>query len=410
MGEGMSVIGDNIANANTNGFKASRAEFQDVLATSLKGMDGGDQFGSGTKLAHVTPSFAQGNITRTESVSDLAISGNGFFVVDAPFGKGFSRDGSFHFDKEGNMINSDDYRVQGYQADEKGMITNKLGDIKLGGIAIPATSTKNVGVYMNLDSTSKVLEFDAKNPEKTSNYNNSITVFDNVGTERLVTLYFNKTADNQWRYRAAVDGKDAAGGKEGEMKVMAEGDLKFNSKGVLEEEVKRSSSFNFNNGASPDQAIEFDFGKSVKEGGSGLDASTQYGVKTSISRHTQDGSSAAQMASMSFNDKGILTAIYNNGQARDIAQIAIAKFENNEALFKKGKNLFKESRKSGQGALGKPGEGGRGDVLAKSLELSTVDIASEFVNLMTAQRNFVANTKTVSTADEMLQSVLSIKR
>jgi flagellar hook protein FlgE len=410
MGAGMSVIGDNIANSQTNGFKSSRAEFQDVLATTLKGIDGGDQFGAGTKLAHVKPIFKQGNITRTDSVSDLAITGNGFFTVDAPFGRGFTRDGSFHFDKDGNMITGDGYKVQGYQADEEGTITNKLGDIRLGNVSIPATGTKNVNVNMNLDSRAPVKEFNIEDPEKTSNYNNSITVYDNVGTARLVTVYFNKTANNTWTYRAAVDGKDAEGGEEGKMQVMAEGELKFNPKGVLQEETPGSSAFNFNNGAAPGQEILFNFGESIAEGGTGLDASTQYGTKTTISRHTQDGSSAATLSSLSFNDKGILTAVYDNGQTRDVAQVAIGKFENNEGLFKKGKNLFKESRNSGQAALGKPGEGGRGEVLAKSLELSTVDIATEFVNLMTAQRNFTANTKTLTTADEMLQQVLNIKR
>jgi flagellar hook protein FlgE len=113
---------------------------------------------------------------------------------------------------------------------------------------------------------------------------------------------------------------------------------------------------------------------------------------------------------MSFNDKGILTAVYNNGESRDIAQITVGKFENNEGLFKVGKNLFKESKSSGQATLGKPGEAGRGDVLSKSIELSNVDIANEFVNLMTAQRNFQANAKTLTTADQMLQEVLQIKR
>src|SRR5210317_1136377 len=106
-GAGMSVVGDNIANAGTNGFKSSRAEFQDVLATSLKGIDGGDQFGAGTKIAHIKPVFTQGNISRTENITDLAINGNGFFMVDAAFGRGFTRDGSFHFNKEGELITGD---------------------------------------------------------------------------------------------------------------------------------------------------------------------------------------------------------------------------------------------------------------------------------------------------------------
>jgi flagellar hook protein FlgE len=410
-GQSMSVIGDNIANAGTYGFKGSRAEFQDMLSNSLKGIDGGDQVGSGTKLAHVTSQFTQGTVARTQNITDLAINGNGFFQVDAPFGKGYTRDGAFHFDKEGFMVTSDGYKVQGFQPDEKGNITNKSGDIKLGNTTIPATPTSEVSMSMNLDSREGVKKFDPANPDKTSNFNTSVTVYDNVGTARLITVYFNKAADgSNWEYHAMVDGADAAGGVPGTMVEMGNGQLKFNQKGVLEEEIAGLNSFNFNKGAGPGQKINLNFGSSLKEGGSGLDASTQFGSKSSVARHSQDGSSAATLSSMSFNDMGVLTAVYDNGVQRELGQVSIAKFENNEGLFKTGKNLFKETRKSGQAALGKPGADGRGEVLAKSIEQSNVDIANEFISLMAAQRNFQANTRTITTSDQMLQEVLNIKR
>ncbi len=409
-GQGMGVIGDNIANAGTNGFKSSRAEFQDVLSASLKGIEGGDQFGSGTKLGHIKPLMSQGDITRTESVTDLAVSGDGFFTIDAPFGRGYTRDGSFHFDKEGQLITMDGYKVLGFQADEKGKIMNKIDPIKLGNTTIPAKGTKEVLMSMNLDSKQNKMEFNVESPEKTSNFSNSMTIYDNIGTSRTVTVYYNKTDNNQWEYHVAADGKDVEGGKPDTMYEMANGKLSFNDKGQLEEKKEGKNSFSFNKGAAKDQKINFNWGQTLKEGGTGLDASTQYGSDSAISRHTQDGSSAATLTSLSFNDKGILTAVYNNGETRDIAQVSVGKFENNEGLFKVGKNLFKESKTSGQAALGKPGESGRGEVLSKSIELSNVDIANEFVNLMTAQRNFQANAKTLTTADQMLQEVLQIKR
>jgi flagellar hook protein FlgE len=410
-GQSMGVIGDNIANAGTHGFKSSRAEFQDMLANSLKGIDGGDQMGSGTKLAHITSQFTQGTVARTQNITDLAINGNGFFTIDAPFGKGYTRDGAFHFDKEGFMVNGDGYKVQGFQPDEKGNITNKLDAIKLGNTNIPATPSSEVKMSMNLDSRDNVMKFDPKNPDKSSNFNTSVTVYDSVGTARLVTLYFNKLADGaSWEYHAMVDGADAANGKAGEMLEMANGTLKFDQKGILQEETQGLNSFNFNKGALAGQKIAFDFGKSIKEGGTGLDAATQFGSKSSVARHSQDGASAATLASMSFNDDGVLTAVYDNGVQRELGQVAIAKFENNEGLFKTGKNLFKETRKSGQAAMGKPGADGRGAVLAKSIEQSNVDIANEFINLMAAQRNFQANTRTITTSDQMLQEVLNIKR
>lgn len=409
-GQGMGVIGDNIANAGNNGFKSSRAEFQDVLAVSLKGIEGGDQFGAGTKLGHIKPLMTQGDITRTESVTDLAMAGDGFFTIDAPFGRGYTRDGSFHFDKEGQLTTMDGYKILGFQADEKGKIMNKLDPIKLGNTTIPAKASKDVNISMNIDSRANKTEFKIEQPEKTSSYSNSMTVYDNVGTARVVTVYYNKIDNNKWEYHIAADGKDVDGGKADSMYEMANGKLLFNDKGQLEEKVEGKNSFNFNKGAAKDQKINFSWGQTLKEGGTGLDASTQYGSESSVARHTQDGANAATLTSLSFNDKGILTAVYNNGETRDIAQVAVAKFENNEGLFKVGKNNYKESKTSGQASMGKPGEMGRGEVLSKSIELSNVDIANEFVNLMTAQRNFQANAKTLTTADQMLQEVLQIKR
>ena len=209
MGTGMGVISDNISNAGTTGFKASRAEFQDVLASSLKGIDGGDQLGAGVKLGHVKSMMTQGDIARTESITDLAINGNGFFRVEAPFGPGYTRDGSMNFDKEGNLVNGDGYKVLGFQANENGDITNQLGPIRLGNTTIPAKATNEIKLNMNLDSRVNLKQFDPNDPENTSNFSHSVTVYDNVGTARLVSVYYNKNADNNWTYRAMVDGKDA---------------------------------------------------------------------------------------------------------------------------------------------------------------------------------------------------------
>lgn len=410
VGQGMGVISDNISNSATAGYKASRAEFQDVLAVSLKGIEGGDQFGAGTKLGHIKPMMTQGDISRTDSVTDLALSGDGFFTIDAPFGRGYTRDGSFRFNKDGELVTMDGYKILGFQADEKGKILNKLDPIKLGSTTIPARATKEVKLSMNVDSRSNKMEFNPEAPEKTSNFSNSMTVYDNVGTARVLTVYYNKTDNNQWEYHVCADGKDVEGGKPDTMVEMANGKLIFNDKGQLEEEKEGKNSFNFNKGAAKGQKIVFNWGDSLKEGGNGINASTQYGSDSAVARHTQDGASAATLTSLSFNDAGVLTGVYNNGETRDIAQITVAKFENNEGLFKVGKNLFKESKSSGQAAQGKPGESGRGEILSKSIELSNVDIANEFVNLMTMQRNFQANAKTLTTADQMLQEVLQIKR
>jgi flagellar hook protein FlgE len=269
-GSAMNVTGDNIANAGTFGFKRSRAEFQDILAKSLKGIDGGDQMGSGTKLAHITPQFTQGTVNRTENITDLAVNGNGFFAVETNFGRGFTRDGSFHFNKDGELINGDGYKVLGFKANEDGSkITTKVAPVRLANTTIPAKATDNVKVMMNLDSRAKVQQFDPANPEKTSQFNSAVTVYDNVGTQRLVTVYFNKAADNLWEYHAMIDGKDAAGGEEGKMIEMANGQLQFDTNGKLQNELPGLNAFSFADGAAPNQQVKLDFGESLTEGGDG---------------------------------------------------------------------------------------------------------------------------------------------
>lgn len=410
-GGGMAVAADNIANAGTNGFKASRAEFQDILGKSLGGAEsGGSQYGSGVQLAHIKPVLNQGDISRTDSVTDLAINGNGFFRVEAPSGFAFTRDGSMHFDKEGKLVTGDGHKVHGFLSGENGELTNKIGAIELSGTEIPATATKTVNILMNLDSRESIKQFDINNIDKTANFISSMTVFDNIGTERLITVAYNKTGDSSWKYRVLVDGKDAQGGTDGKFVQMGSGRLVFNNKGQLQQEVEESSSFNFNKGAAPGQKIKIDFGTSISEGGNGNQGVTQYGSNSTVSRNIQDGYSSATLASLAFDDDGLLRAVYTNGVARNIAQVAIAKFENPEALMKMGKNLFKSTRSSGQSSLGRPNEGGRGEIFSKSIELSNVDIAQELVNLMKGQRNFTANAKSLTTADEMLQEIINIKR
>ncbi|HUP55842.1 MAG TPA: flagellar hook-basal body complex protein, partial [Bdellovibrionota bacterium] len=169
------------------------------------------------------------------------------------------------------------------------------------------------------------------------------------------------------------------------------------------------NAFNFNKGAQPDQEIKFNFGEDKDSGGTGVTV-TQYGTASEAYKTTQDGYTAGTLAGLTFNDDGKLTAIYTNGQNINLAQLALAKFENPEGMFKMGQNRFRESRLSGQPTIGAPQTGGRGAVSSKTIESSTTDIANEFINLMQAQRNFQANSKVISTADEMMQDVLNLKR
>ena len=410
-GEALGVIADNIANANTIGFKASRAEFQDIISKSLKGVLGGNQIGRGVKIGAVNPILTQGNVDATDKVTDLAVSGDGYFKVKGSDGDSFTRDGSFHFDKEGYLVTNDNQRVQGFQADEKGNILNKLADIKFPRALIPAKASSVIKMDLNLDSRMEpTKKFDAKDPYSTSHYSTGVEMYDSQGNKHLLSMFFNKTADREWSFNGMVDGKEVTGGEEGALAKVCAGKLKFTVDGKLESQELSDSNFNFKGGALQGQKIKLNFGDAIAEGGKGLDGSKQYGKNSDLIGWNQDGAAAGTINSLSFNDEGNLTAVYSNGQAADLAQIALAKFENPEALFKVGNNRLKESRDSGGPSMGAPGASGRGKLFAKSLERSTVDLATEFVNMIQNQRGFQANAKTITTTDELLNEVIQLKR
>ncbi len=410
-GEALGVIGDNIANANTIGFKASRAEFQDIISKNLKGILGGNQIGRGVKIGAVNPILSQGNVDATEKVTDLAISGDGYFKVKGSDGESYTRDGSFHFDREGYLVTNDNQKVQGFSTDEKGNILNKMSDIKFPRALIPAKATKEVKMDLNLDSRMEATKkFDVKDPYSTSHYSTGAEIYDSQGNKHLLSVFFNKTADRQWEYKGLVDGKEVSGGTDGVMSEVCSGKLEFTVDGKLDSQQMTSANFNFKGGALQGQDIKLNFGDAIKDGGKGLDGTKQYGKNSDLISWHQDGAAAGTITSLSFNDEGILTAVYSNGQAQDLAQIALAKFENPEAMFKVGNNRLKESRDSGTASVGAPGAAGRGKLFAKSLERSTVDLATEFVNMIQNQRGFQANAKTITTTDELLNEVIQLKR
>ncbi|MBK7891691.1 MAG: flagellar hook protein FlgE [Bdellovibrionales bacterium] len=411
-GEALGVIGDNIANANTIGFKASRAEFQDIISKNLKGILGGNQIGRGVKIGAVNPLLSQGNVDATEKSTDLAISGDGYFVLRGTDGETYSRDGSFHFDREGYLVSNDGQRVQGFEADESGKVINKVGDIKFPRALIPAKATGEIVMDLNLDSRVEVGKvFNPEDPYSTSHYSTGVEVFDSQGNKHLMTMFFNKSADRAWDVRGMVDGKDVMGGQPGKMSEVMTAKLTFTVDGKLDTEQITKQAMNFTGGALQNQQVKIDFGDSITtDKGKGLNGTKQYGKDSDLISWRQDGAAAGTITNMSFNDEGVLTALYTNGQARDLAQISLAKFENPEALFKVGNNRLKESRDSGAGAIGKARQAGRGQLFAKSLERSTVDLATEFVNLIQNQRGFQANAKTITTTDELLNEVIQLKR
>ena len=408
-GEALSVFGDNIANSATVGFKTARPEFKDAVAKSLNGMGTSLATGRGTKLGGIRTVFSQGTLTQTESPTDLAITGNGFFVVDGVEGRAYTRDGSFHFDKEGKLVNGGGEKVLGFQADEGGKITSKMGPLSIDHAILDAHGTDKVELFANLDSRVDMdKKFDPKNPDKTAHFASGVTVYDSNGAAHAVTVYFNKTDDHSWEYKAMAKGEDIEGGKAGELVQQASGKLEFTDEGRLKNQSGESS-FSFNKGSKSNQKVEFSFGKTIKDGGDGLQI-TQYGSNSEAYKTVQNGYTSGSIGSLKFEDDGRLVAVYTNGESVAVGQVSVAKFEAPEELMKTGGNKYKETRNSGQATIGAPLSGGRGAVSSKTLEASTTDIANEFINLMTAQRNFQANSKVISTGDELLGEIINLKR
>jgi len=409
-GEMLSIIADNIANANTTGFKAARAEFHSLLAEDLNSSASGAQLGKGAKVGNITPIFTQGNVTRTDRATDMAINGNGFFVLKSDVGATYTRDGSFRFDKGGWLVNTTGSKVQAYAATPEGKITGQLTDVRIPYAAVPAKATTRIEMFTNLDARIPPAQpIDLTRPDETSHYSTTSQIFDSVGNGHAVSVYFNRTSDATWEWHAMVDGADLAGGEKGKPGEIAQGSLTFDSNGRLQSVEQAIVNTNFANGAIPGQDLKFDFGDPIDDKGTGQKGTTQYGSKNVTFRNVQDGFSAGLLADTIIDGEGLITGVYSNGQNRVLGQIAMARFEATERLMKIGENQYKETADSGIPLIGKAKTSGRGVINPKYLEQSTVDIAKEFVDMIKAQRAFQANAKSITSANEMLEEVINIK-
>jgi flagellar hook protein FlgE len=412
-GQALAVITDNIVNANTTGFKSSRTEFQNILAQDL-GVGGGSgmQFGRGAQIAGVTNILTQGSISRTERGTDLAISGNGFFIIKGDTtGQTYTRDGSFRFDKDGWLVNIHGNKVQAYESTPEGKITGKLTDIRIPYNTVPARASGKVQLHVNLDARAPIsAPLDLTKPEETAQFTTGMQIFDSIGNAHGLTFYFNKTSDSNWEWHAMTDGADMAGGTPGEQTEVMQGVLTFDQMGKLQSNTQSVVNTSFANGAIPEQQMFIDFGDSTDDLGTGEKGTTQYGSKNAMFRNVQDGWAAGTLADIAIDADGVVAGIYSNGQNRTLGQIAISRFEATERLAKVGENQFQESIESGMAMIGKPNTNGRGVIMTKSLEQSNVDLAKEFVDMIKAQRGFQASAKSVTTANEMLDEVINLKR
>jgi flagellar hook protein FlgE len=412
--EALSVAGDNIANVNTVGFKRSRGVFEDILGRSVAG--GPDQTaGSGSRMSSVEQMWSQGALVTTDAPTDLAISGEGFFAVSGQVqgsqGTFYTRAGQFHVDSHGNLVNPDGLRLQGYMAQANGTMSSTVGDLNVTPGTVPANPTAKVTVAANVDANATVpAAFDPTNPAGTSNFSNNVSVYDSLGNAHEITVFYRKSGANAWEWHAMVDGGDLTGGTKGVPTEGASGTLTFTTSGALDTETTGPSTWNFTNAAQA-QAIGFDFGTSITtDGGTGLDGTTQFASPSTTTGLGQDGFAAGSVAGISIGADGVVTGTFSNGQQRALGQVATAKFADVDGLARGGQGLWFQTQASGEPLIGAAETGGRGAIVSGSLEQSNVDMGTEFVNLISYQRGFQANSRVITTADEMYGELVNIKR
>ena len=418
-GNALSVIGNNIANINTVGFKTARVSFADLYSMALTNSAVGQlEVGRGVRMSSIDQLFTQGSMETTGSATDMAIQGDGFFIISDGTGSYYSRAGNFVFDKDGRLVNPEGYTVQGWTLNPAtGLPAGALGDLTFTTTAVPASATQNTTVAVNIDSNSTAnpggAAFDPTSTTtagNTSNYSTSYAVYDSLGNAHMTTVYFRKTALNAWSWYACVDGGEITGGTAGQLEIEAQGTLTFDTSGRLDNETTTASDFDFV-GAAQNQTIAFDFGTSITgESGTGLDGTTQFADSSSTYIVTQDGYAPGILQSLIVNTDGIITGKFSNGETQNLAQIALARFPSPWGLASVGGNMYIETHDSGQALINTPGTSGLGTIASNSLEMSNVDLASEFVDMIRMQQAFTANSKIITTTDQMLAEVVNLKR
>lgn len=414
-GEALGVVGDNIANVNTVGFKSQRAVFQDVLGHSILAGTSSALPGSGVRMGDVQQLFTQGSLTNTGVSTDVALNGDGFLVVggtvDGITGNFYTRAGQLTIDNDGFLVNQQGLNVQGYLANADGTLQASISDLAVPTASLSPFATTEIEVTANLDPRDPVLTFNIAQPDTTSNFSSSITVFDSLGTGRTLDVYFNNAGGNLYNYTVVADGAELAGGTAGTDTIVGSGTLQFNTDGALDIATTPDLTLDFAGGATAGQIVALNFGDDItNDGATGLGGTTQFASDSAVSSQAQDGYASGEFSGLAIDGTGLVQGLYTNGQKIAIGRLAVAKFRSNDGLGRAGQNLWIETRDSGTAALGAAGAGGRASVSSGALESSNVDLGEEFVGLIQHQRSFSANSKTITTADEMLQELINIKR
>ena len=389
----LDVTANNVANSDTIGFKDSRAEFADVYASGAVNLNTSVS-GEGVRQDATAQQFSQGNISTTSSNLDLAISGDGFFTVKNASGISYTRNGQFSEDKNGNVVTATGQDLQVYPPTATGGFnTGALTNLNLQTAQSAPLATTSGSVVLNLPANSTaptVAPFDPTN-SATYNQSTSTTVYDSLGTAHSATFYFTQSATpSQWNVNMTIDGTQV---------TATPATLTFSNTGAVTSPVGGVvgfSGYTPTDGAAP-MAFNFNFG-----------TSTQYGSGFGVTSITQDGYTTGQLSTVSIDGSGIVSAVYTNGRSTQLGQLAMANFPDPQGLKQLGDTDWAETYTSGTVVSGTAGAAGFGSIQSGALESSNVDLTTQLVNMITAQRAFQANAQVVTTANQLSQTVINI--
>ncbi len=398
------VVGNNLANMNTTGFKGSDLSFRDLISQASGDGTAETQIGLGTAQPLTVQQFTQGAIQTNSGPLDAAIQGEGFFITQSPQGNTYyTRDGTFQEDSAGNLLTSTGAQVQGWNSTTSTGTIDTSGAIS--GIRIPSgalsppVAATNMSVDLNLNS--------AATADATSNFSTPVTVYDSLGKSHILTVSFEKTDTNTWSYQVSLPGADVTAGTAGTPYDIpnAGGTMTFDTNGQLTSPAAGSTIPVAIPGLS-DGASDLNISWDPYNNGAGR--ITQFGQASAASASSQDGAAAAELVSVSISDGGAITAQYSDGVQSTVGQLALAAISNPNTLVDVGNNDYQLSAATADPSVGTPGTGGRGTVVGGALEASNVDLATQFTNLITFQRSYEANAHVVTTADQLSQDTINL--
>ena len=390
----LGIIGNNIANSATTGFKTSRAEFGDVYASVLGASD--TTIGSGVKLQRAAQQFDQGNVAFTNNSLDLAISGAGFFQLDDNGSTAYSRAGNFSMDLNGFVVNNKGLGLMAREADVNGAITGGIVPLQLDTTYVDPNATQTMSGNINFDARELTTDASwsmATGTPDVNGYNSSTsaTVYDSLGNDHTVSLYFSKldptTNPNEWNVRTLIDGA-----------LVDTSAVTFNNDGTYNAPASIPVTWSPTGGAAPNQTVTID-----------ISSSTQFGSAFAVNSISQDGFTSGQLLGVDIGNDGIIFARYSNGQSQAKGQIVLANFANTQGLQPLGDTMWAETFSSGSPVVSEPGTAGLGLIQSNALEESNVDLTAQLVRMILAQRNFQANAQTIQAEDAVTQTIINLR-